>query len=100
LKYSNLALVASDETTGALSVRADSYLPRFPATKPISPIHRKFDPRRVIAARRTIRCHSKIDFVFSIDQEISEFDLSRDGKRLVMRRGAVKQDVMLIRDLR
>jgi eukaryotic-like serine/threonine-protein kinase len=32
--------------------------------------------------------------------EISNFDLSRDGKRLVMRRGTIKQDVLLIRDLR
>jgi eukaryotic-like serine/threonine-protein kinase len=31
---------------------------------------------------------------------INSFDLSRDGKRLVMRRGTVKQDVVLIRDLR
>ena len=28
------------------------------------------------------------------------FDLSRDGKRLVMSRGTIKQDVVLIRDLR
>jgi Tol biopolymer transport system component len=28
------------------------------------------------------------------------FDLSRDGKRLVMSRGTEKRDVMLIRDLR
>ncbi len=33
-------------------------------------------------------------------EEITDFDLSQDGKRLVMRRGAIKQDVMLIRDLR
>jgi hypothetical protein len=32
--------------------------------------------------------------------EISNFDLSRDGKRLVMRRGTIKQGVLLIRDLR
>jgi eukaryotic-like serine/threonine-protein kinase len=31
---------------------------------------------------------------------ISSFDLSRDGKRLVMSRGTLKQDVVLIRDLR
>jgi Tol biopolymer transport system component len=31
---------------------------------------------------------------------ISNFDLSRDGKRLVMSRGTRKQDVVLIRDLR
>jgi eukaryotic-like serine/threonine-protein kinase len=31
---------------------------------------------------------------------IFAFDLSRDGKRLVMRRGTEKQDVMLIRDLK
>ena len=31
---------------------------------------------------------------------ISSFDLSRDGKRLVMSRGTSKQDVVLIRDLR
>jgi hypothetical protein len=31
---------------------------------------------------------------------ISDFDLSRDGKRLVMRRGSLRQDVLLIRDLR
>jgi Tol biopolymer transport system component len=31
---------------------------------------------------------------------ISSFDLSRDGKRLVMSRGTQKQDVVLIRDLR
>jgi Tol biopolymer transport system component len=31
---------------------------------------------------------------------ISNFDLSRDGKRLVMSRGTTKQDVLLIRDLR
>jgi len=31
---------------------------------------------------------------------ISSFDLSRDGKRLVMNRGTITQDVLLIRDLR
>jgi len=31
---------------------------------------------------------------------ISGFDLSQDGKRLVMSRGTQKQDVVLIRDLR
>jgi Tol biopolymer transport system component len=31
---------------------------------------------------------------------ISSFDLSRDGKRLVMSRGTLKQDVVLIRDLK
>ena len=31
---------------------------------------------------------------------ISNFDLSRDGKRLVMSRGTRKQDVVLIRDLK
>jgi hypothetical protein len=31
---------------------------------------------------------------------IDSFDLSRDGKRLVMSRGTVKQDVVLIHDLR
>jgi eukaryotic-like serine/threonine-protein kinase len=31
---------------------------------------------------------------------ISSFDLSRDGKRLVMSRGTQKQDVLVIRDLR
>jgi eukaryotic-like serine/threonine-protein kinase len=31
---------------------------------------------------------------------ILSFDLSRDGKRLVMSRGTIKQDVVLIRDLR
>jgi eukaryotic-like serine/threonine-protein kinase len=31
---------------------------------------------------------------------ISSFDLSRDGKRLVMSRGTIKQDVLVIRDLR
>jgi eukaryotic-like serine/threonine-protein kinase len=31
---------------------------------------------------------------------INSFDLSKDGKRLVMSRGTVKQDVVLIRDLR
>jgi Tol biopolymer transport system component len=31
---------------------------------------------------------------------ISSFDLSRHGKRLVMSRGTIKQDVLLIRDLR
>ena len=31
---------------------------------------------------------------------ISSFDLSRDGKRLVMSRGTIKHDVLLIRDLR
>jgi Tol biopolymer transport system component len=34
------------------------------------------------------------------DQLIESFDLSRDGKWLVMSRGTVRQDVMLIRDLR
>jgi Tol biopolymer transport system component/predicted Ser/Thr protein kinase len=33
-------------------------------------------------------------------EQISSFDLSRDGKRLVMSRGTQKQDVLLIRDLR
>ena len=31
---------------------------------------------------------------------ISSFDVSRDGKRLVMNRGTIKQDVLLIRDIR
>ena len=31
---------------------------------------------------------------------INSFDLSRDGKRIVMSRGTIKQDVVLIRDLR
>src|SRR5271157_1179207 len=31
---------------------------------------------------------------------IDSFDLSRDGKRIVMSRGTIKQDVVLIRDLR
>jgi Tol biopolymer transport system component len=31
---------------------------------------------------------------------ISSFDLSRDGKRIVMGRGTTRQDVLLIRDLR
>jgi len=33
-------------------------------------------------------------------EEITSFDLSRDGKRLVMHRGTSKQDALLIRDLR
>jgi Tol biopolymer transport system component len=33
-------------------------------------------------------------------ERIGGFDLSRDGKRIVMNRGTVKQDVLLIRDLR
>jgi serine/threonine protein kinase/Tol biopolymer transport system component len=33
-------------------------------------------------------------------EEIASFDLSRDGKRIVMDRGILKQDVLLIRDLR
>jgi eukaryotic-like serine/threonine-protein kinase len=33
-------------------------------------------------------------------EKIGSFDLSRDGKRLVMSRGTMKQDVVLIRDLR
>ena len=35
-----------------------------------------------------------------ITELISSFDLSRDGKRLVMSRGTQKQDVLVIRDLR
>ena len=34
------------------------------------------------------------------NEEIDSFDLSRDGKRIVMSRGTMRQDVMLIRDLR
>jgi eukaryotic-like serine/threonine-protein kinase len=34
------------------------------------------------------------------NEEIDDFDVSRDGKRLVMSRGTPKQDVVLIRDLR
>ncbi len=34
------------------------------------------------------------------NEEIDDFDLSRDGKRIVMSRGTPKQDVVLIRDLR
>lgn len=34
------------------------------------------------------------------DQTIDSFDLSRDGKSLVMSRGAARQDVVLIRDLK
>jgi Tol biopolymer transport system component len=34
------------------------------------------------------------------DQKIENFDVSRDGKQLVMSRGTVRQDVVLIRDLR
>jgi Tol biopolymer transport system component len=34
------------------------------------------------------------------DQKIENFDVSRDGKQLVMSRGTLRQDVVLIRDLR
>ena len=34
------------------------------------------------------------------NEEIDDFDVSRDGKRLVMSRGTPKQDVVLIRDVR
>jgi hypothetical protein len=33
------------------------------------------------------------------NEEIDDFDVSRDGKGLVMSRGTPKQDVVLIRDL-
>ncbi|MGA8616981.1 MAG: hypothetical protein WB660_00460 [Candidatus Sulfotelmatobacter sp.] len=33
-------------------------------------------------------------------EQIWSFDLSRDGKRLVMRRGTTQEDAVLIRDLR
>jgi hypothetical protein len=33
-------------------------------------------------------------------EEIDSFDLSQDGKRIVMSRGTIRQDVVLIRDLR